>query len=158
MRKKTILQIHYHARKLRGLYRQFFKKNQPWGIRKEHLLTYPEDSLGLTIGQFLQKHRIDLVPQFENHDAAHVLTGIGILFKEEIALKCYMLGNGRHNMFHLASTLGGVLAFPEQYAYFKRHYQQGKKAHPFHHIDFLALLNEPLEGVRKNYLIISIIE
>ncbi|MGL4668828.1 MAG: hypothetical protein ACRCWR_12980, partial [Saezia sp.] len=83
-----------------------------------------------------------------------VLTDIGILFKEEITLKCYMLGNGRHSFFHLASTLGGVLVFPEQFAHFKLHYQQGKKARPFHHIDFLALLSEPIGKVRKNYLIV----
>lgn len=154
MRKKIILKIHYSVRRIRGFYRQFFKKKSPWGKSKIQLLTYPQGSLGRALGEFLEKHPIEIAPQFENHDVMHVLTDIGILFVEEIALKSYLLGNGRHHVFHLLSTVGGVLAYPEKYQYFKYCYLLGKKAQPFHHIDFIELLNHPIEELRANYQIV----
>ena len=153
MRKKIILKIHYCVRSIRGLYRLFVKKSKPWEKNKEQLLTYPQGSLGLSLGEFLEKHHIEIAPQFENHDVMHVLTNMGILFVEEIALKCYLLGNGRHNIFHFLSTAGGVLAYLEKYQYFKYHYLLGKKALPFHNIDFLESLKHPIEEIRKKYLI-----
>lgn len=106
------------------------------------------------MGQLLVKHNIELVPKFENHDAMHVLTNIGITLLEEIALKCYLLGNGRLSLYHLLTTVGGVVLYPQKIPYFMHHYRKGKRAKPFHHIDFEELLGVSVDKLRRRFSII----
>jgi ubiquinone biosynthesis protein Coq4 len=76
-------------------YQRFFKNKITWEIDKDGLYTYPEESLGYHLGQFLQKNNFDIQPKLEDHDIIHVLNNTGISVREEIGMQYYLMGNGK---------------------------------------------------------------
>ena len=132
-------------------YRKYFKTNTPWNITAQTLLTYPESSLGFHLGCFLITYDFSSQPQLEDHDVFHVLTGSGVSVPEEVAMQYYLIGNGKHSMYGVAVIVLGSLLFPDELRRFVSAYKKGRTAHPFHQLDFLLLLQQPLKHLKTTF-------
>jgi len=127
-------------------------KNHHLKMGRYELLSLPENTLGFALGSFLINH--DFEQQPENHDAIHVLTGIGISVIEEIGMQYYLLGNGKRNLQQLLLIAAGTLRFPSQLPYFLSQYQKGRQAHYFHYLDFSSMLTIDVATIRQTFKIL----
>lgn len=134
-------------------YEKFIKKNKPWDIRQQDLLQFPKESLGFHLGCFLSAHNFELQAKFEDHDIFHVLTNIGTTVPEEIGMQCYLFGNGKRSLYLFIGMLPGALFYLDRISYFIRQYKRGRKAKPFHGLDYLTKLLVPLKTLRESFLI-----
>jgi len=126
-----------------------FKNHEAWGVTTNELLTYPTDTLGRHLGEFLHKNGFELIPKVERHDAYHTLTGYGTNVEDEIALQCLCFGNGKRSLYLYGAMILGILILPDYWRYYYCSYQIGKNAHPFHHFDYKKLLNVNIHDFRS---------
>ncbi len=146
-----IMEYLYEGSKLP--YQRFIKKSVPWTVSASELITYPNTSLGFHLGCFLLKYRFELQPKLENHDVFHVLTETGISVPEEIGMQYYLLGNGKRSIYGYAVILLGTLLYPDYIRYFSSTFKKGKKALPFHQLDFSKLLQQSISRFKTTFLI-----
>ncbi|WP_264537137.1 hypothetical protein [Flavobacterium sp. N1736] len=132
-------------------YQKYFKKSTPWEIDKDELLQYPKDSLGFGLGQFLNKNHFDMQPKLEDHDIIHVLTNTGISVAEEIGMQYYLLGNGKKSLYLYVVIISGTPFYISQIRYFFQQYKKGKRALPFHYLDFSKMLSIPVQSIQKTF-------
>lgn len=134
-------------------YQKYFKKNEPWNIAKNELMNYPEESLGLGLGNFLNKHHFDIQEKLEDHDIIHVLTNTGISVYEEIGMQYYLFGNGKRSLYLFMVTLSGIIFYPKKIKYFIQQYKKGKEALPFHYLDFSKMLSLSVQTIQQTFKI-----
>jgi ubiquinone biosynthesis protein Coq4 len=134
-------------------YQRIFKNKMAWDIDKQGLLSYSDETLGYCLGQFLQKNNFDIQPKLEDHDIIHVLTDTGISVREEIGMQYYLLGNGKKSLYLHLVILAGTLFYPTHINYFIKEFRKGKKAHPFHYLDFSKMLLIPIETIQQTFKI-----
>ncbi len=132
-------------------YQKYFKKSIPWEIDKDKLLQYPKDSLGFGLGDFLNKNHFDMQPKLEDHDVIHVLTNTGISVADEIGMQYYLLGNGKKSLYLYVVILSGTPFYITEIKYFLQQYKKGKRALPFHYLDFSKMLSVPVESIQKTF-------
>jgi len=135
-------------------YQRFIKKNEPWPVDLPDLMQYPNASLGFHLACFMLKHNFEIQPKLEDHDVFHVLTNTGITVPEEISMQYYLWGNGKRSIYQIGVMTLGTLLYPDYIKLFRTAYIRGKSAHMFHQIDFLRLLNQPIETIKSTFRII----
>lgn len=145
LRKKL---IEWLFEKSQEVYTYLFKKHEAWGIYRAELLTYPSDSIGKHLGEFLERNGFELIAKVERHDAYHTITGYGTKVEDEIALQCLCFGNGKRSPYLLGAIILGVMILPDYYKYYYRSFHIGKDANPFHHFDFKKLLRVSIHVFR----------
>ena len=134
-------------------YQKYFKKNAPWEIDKSQLMDYPEGSLGRGLGNFLYKNHFDIQEKLEDHDIIHVLTNTGISVYEEIGMQYYLFGNGKRSLYLFMVILSGTVFYPNKLQYFIKQYKRGKRALPFHYLDFSKMLLKPIYTIQQSFKI-----
>lgn len=149
--KDKLFELFYRLSKVP--YQHFLKKNAPWSVTKEELLTYPEKTLGNDLGIFLTVNHFTMEPKLEDHDVMHILTGIGTSVKEEIAMQFYLLGNGKRSAYLFMVVLIGTLFYPFEISFFHSYYKRGRRALAFYYLDYSKLLLQPTENIRKTFKI-----
>ncbi|MEX0290544.1 MAG: hypothetical protein AB3N14_15675 [Flavobacteriaceae bacterium] len=134
-------------------YQKYFKKTDPWTQSAQELLQYPEGTLGFHLACFLLKHHFELQPKLESHDVFHVLTDTGISVPEEISMQYYLLGNGKRSLYLFTVIVLGTSLYPDELSRFYKAYQRGRRALPFHQLDFSRLLFQPIKRIQSAFLI-----
>ncbi|WP_276380527.1 hypothetical protein [Flavobacterium sp. H4147] len=134
-------------------YQKYFKKNEPWDIDQASLLHYPEGSLGFGLGNFLYRNHFEIQEKLEDHDIIHVLTNTGISVYEEIGMQYYLLGNGKKSLYLFLVIASGTIFYPKRMHYFIQQYKRGKKALPFHYLDFSKMLFIPVQTIQQTFKI-----
>lgn len=132
-------------------YQKYFKKNEPWDIDKSNLMSYPEESLGFGLGNFLYKHHFDIQEKLEDHDIIHVLTNTGVSVYEEIGMQYYLLGNGKKSLYLFMVITTGTIFYPKRMSYFIQQFKRGKKANAFHYLDFSKMLFMPIQTIQQTF-------
>ena len=110
LRKQLIEWLFENSQKV---YTNLFKNHEPWGIYREELLTYPDESFGKHLGLFLAKNNFELIAKVERHDAYHTLTGYDTNVEDEIALQCLCFGNGKRSMYLYGAMILGIIILPD---------------------------------------------
>ena len=146
-----ILEIAYELSK--RPYQRFFKKGQPWPLGLPDLMQFPKASLGFHVACFMLKHNFELQPKLEDHDVFHVLTATGVSVSEEIGMQYYLWGNGKRSVYQIGVMLVGLLVFPDHIKLFHTEYLRGKSAHKFYQLEFLKLLDQPLQLIKSTFQI-----
>lgn len=130
-------------------YRKYFKKKKrQWQFTEEQLLSFKQDSLGRTLGEFYKKHGFRMIPKMENHDVYHLITDCSTNIQDEIAMQYLLFGNGKRSAYLLGVLALGTVIFPE---YFKRYinaYKKGRRMRTFHHWDFEELLGQNFDHLK----------
>lgn len=147
LRKKIIEWLFSKSQKI---YTSMFKKHQPWGIYREELLTYPDESFGKHLGLFLDKNNFELISKVERHDAYHTLTGYGTKVEDEIALQCLCFGNGKRSLYLYGAVILGIIILPDYLKFYYNSYCIGRNANAFHHYDYKKLLNVSIHKFRES--------
>ena len=123
-------------------YRKFFKRHKrKWEFTEEQLLLFQEDSLGRTLGEFYKKHGFRMIPQMENHDVYHLITGCSTKMVDEIKMQYLLFGNGKCSAYLLGVLLLGTAVYPEKIADYLKAYRKGRKMSAFHNWDFEKILS-----------------
>lgn len=149
MRKLRKKLIEWLFDKSQKIYTNMFKNHEPWGIYRAELLTYPIDSIGRHLGEFLERNGFELIAKVERHDAYHTITGYVTNVEDEIALQCLCFGNGKRSPYLYGAIILGVMILPDYFGYYYRSYQIGKNANPFHHFDYKKLLKVEINEFRR---------
>jgi ubiquinone biosynthesis protein Coq4 len=135
--------------KMLALHHSFYSgKRASWNITRANLLQYPTGSLGRELALFLEKENFHSIPTIERHDVFHLLFGFETHVKDEIAMLCFLVGNGKRTPFTLLSAIGASLIYPENYFYFIRHFKRGRHAMNICNWDFRPFLNENIYELR----------
>lgn len=148
MRDQFIEKMYEYSKKP---YQRFFKNKKAWNIDKQELLSYPEETLGYHLGQFLHKNNFDIQPKLEDHDIIHVLTNTGISVREEIGMQYYLLGNGKNSVYMYLVILAGTIFYPTHINYFIKEFHRGKKAFEFHSLDFSKMLLISISTMKQTF-------
>ncbi|MCV9929184.1 hypothetical protein OIU83_16075 [Flavobacterium sp. LS1R49] len=134
-------------------YQKYIKKNVPWEINKTELLTFPKESLGYRLGDFLRRNNFDIQAKLEDHDIIHVLTNTGTTVIEEIGMQYYLLGNRKKSLYLFMVILSGTIFYPTRLGYFFKQYKKGRNAMPFYYLDFSKMLLTPISSIQKTFKI-----
>jgi ubiquinone biosynthesis protein Coq4 len=145
------LLIEYLYRTIKIPYQFFFKKNKKWTISTKEMLLLPQESLGFHYACFLIHNNFTIQKNLEEHDAYHVLTKIGTTVLDEIYLQFYLIGNGKKSLFVFIVISTGILFYPNKSKRFRLYYQKGKQAHPFYHLNFQKILNQPISKIQQSF-------
>ena len=133
----------------KGAYTKWFKRNTPsWELNINDLQIYNEPSLGKHMHHFLIQEGFSLMEKHESHDVFHVLTDYGTSKEDEIAMQCFLYGNGKKTLYMTLSILTGLVILPEFMRLFYRAYLRGKQAFPMYHLNYKPLLNYPLHKLK----------
>lgn len=145
-RKQLIEWLFEHSQRI---YTKMFKKHESWGIYRAELLTYPKNTFGNHLGQFLKRNNFELIAKVERHDAYHTLTGYGTKVEDEIALQCLCFGNGKRSLYLFGAMILGIVILPDYATYYYRSYCIGKASNSFHHFDYKKLLKVDINQFRS---------
>jgi len=145
--RETILVWLYDKSKM--IYANHFKKALAWDEDKASLLSYPKESLGFALGKFLDKNHFTMEPKLESHDVFHTIIGFDTKIEDELAMQYFLMGNGKRSVYMFMALIPGSFLFPEQWNYFKKSFQNGKRTPPFSHWNFYKLLNTSLEEIQQ---------
>lgn len=130
-------------------YTKWFKRNkQPWNININDLQQFNPRSLGQNLFLFLTNEGFNIMDKHESHDVFHLLTNYGTSKKDEIAMQCFLFGNGKKTVYTLFSIGIGVCILPEFYRCFYKAYLRGKEAFPMYYLNYKPLLNYPLHHLK----------
>lgn len=122
-------------------YRKYFKKKKrQWQFNEKQLLSFREDSLGRTLGDFYHDHGFRMIPKMENHDVYHLITDLGTHIQDEIAMQYLLFGNGKRSAYLLGVLALGTMVFPEYFRTYLKAFRKGQRMRPFYDWDFEALL------------------
>ena len=124
-----------------------------WEIGKHELLSYPDETIGCHLGQFLQKNNFEMQPKLEDHDVIHVLTNTGVSVRKEKGMQYYLFGNGKKSLYLYLVLLAGSAFYPTHLNYFFKEYYKGKKALHFHYLDFSKMLLLPISTIQQTFKI-----
>ncbi len=124
-------------------------KRKAWKVTQAELATYPQNSLGKDLSEFLTANNLQLMPKAEFHDVYHVLLGFGTTMREETCIQFVSMGNGNYSLPHLAANFTSLLFYPEHWGDFKDAFMRGRKAARFYDLDFENLLKMPTSRLRE---------
>lgn len=122
----------------------FGTKDKNWNISTAELLTFPENSLGKALGEFLAKDGLEPLAGAEYHDAQHVLLDYSVSFKDEVALQFFLHGNGKRSIASVSTMIGAWCILPTQWKYLRRAYARGKQAADISALNLRTLLSRDL--------------
>ncbi len=131
------------------LYIKWFKQGRPaWQKSSAELMAYPDGTLGKTLGHFLQRNEIHLIPKLENHDVFHVLLDYDTHAVAESQMQFCLIGNGKRSLYAIGTAVVASFTFPEYWGSFRRAYRRGKELRRFYRWYFEYLLDEPIEEMK----------
>ena len=71
-----------------------FRRPTFWPYTLEELRQFPPGTLGAELAAFLDIRHLNFLPQYETHDAIHLLLNYDTTVTDELRLQAFMLGNG----------------------------------------------------------------
>lgn len=131
------------------IHARLYEKRQPWNIRMEDLIQYPEGSLGNELGNFLRKEELQPVPRVERHDAFHILLDFTTHLYDESAMQFFLIGNGKTSPFTLGTAAFSGLMLPDQWNNFNLQFKRGRKARSIAKWNFKELLYDDFSDLKK---------
>lgn len=130
-------------------YRKYFKKKKrQWQFNEKQLLSFNEDSLCRTLGEFYHNHGFRMIPKMENHDVYHLITDCSTNIQDEIAMQYLLFGNGKRSAYLLGVLALGTIVFPEYFKTYIKAFRKGQSMRAFHHWDFEELLWQNFDNLK----------
>jgi ubiquinone biosynthesis protein Coq4 len=117
-------------------------------VQQQYLQTLPPGTLGRGVADLLQRHHLQLIPHYEDHDLKHVLLGYDMTPEDELKLKAFMCGNGDLSVTSVGFLALGLLT-PELWPQLAAHYRRGRRTQPVRHWRLLEYAAHDLEPLRQ---------
>jgi hypothetical protein len=102
------------------------RRPAPWPVPLDTLRGWPPATWGSELAAFLDARGLGFLPQYEAHDAFHVLLGYDTSVEGELHLQAFMVGNGSASLAGRILYLLGCLLMPEHWAQLRCHEQRGR--------------------------------
>ena len=133
----------------KSTYTKWFKhKQSSWNINMADLRSLKEPTLGKHLFHFLNTHGFVIMDKHESHDIFHILTDYSTSKEEEVAMQCFLFGNGKKSLYMVLSILVGIIILPEFSPLFYKAYTRGKNAFPLYQLNYKPLLHCPLHKLK----------
>lgn len=133
----------------KSTYTSLFKKSKiSWNLDRSNLRQYKAKSLGLHLYNFLKLEGFNLMGKHETHDVFHVLGEFKTTIEEEIAMQCFLFGNGKRTLYMALSIGIGLILIPEFGKLYLESYKRGKQAFPIYQLNFKPLLPYSIQYLR----------
>lgn len=129
------------------------EKGQKTTVTMNELISYPKDSLGFHLGNYLFSNSTEPNPVPEKEDIYRTLITNENSEREHIAVHYYLFGNGNLQLQTLLVMVTGLVFYPLSLSYFYSRYRKGKKALRFHDVNHFKMLHLPLERIKDTFLI-----
>ena len=152
-----IIQIHqkinsWVAQKLGPTVFCYGEKKECWNISTNELLSYPEKSVGKSLGLFLNEQGMEPLAKAEYHDVQHILFNYSMSFVDEVALQFFLRGNGIKTIATLLTCTGAWFILPFHWSYLKKSYSKGQQYKNVSVLNHKNILNENLEQLKVSLL------
>ncbi len=123
--------------------------------REERLCRCAVGTVGRALRGFLAARGLHLVPGYERHDLKHVLFGFGTDPPDEMRMQAYMWGNAP---LGLDSALGVLFLVwtPDIWRELPALCRRGRAAPRLDRLDFDAVMDADLEGLRQRLGIVAL--
>lgn len=92
-------------------------------------------TVGNDLAQMLDRHKLQLVPWFYEHDLNHLILGYGMESDEELCMQAYLIGN-RYYKWQCFVFLSSAVIVPSIWPSLWKHFQLGRTCRSVHAIDF----------------------
>jgi ubiquinone biosynthesis protein Coq4 len=92
------------------------------------LRQFPPGTLGAELAAFLDTRHLNFLPQYETHDAIHLLLNYDTTVTGELRLQAFMLGNGSASFAGRVLLILGFILLPELWAQLKKDFSRGRKS------------------------------
>ncbi len=122
-------------------------------ITLDELISFPPGTLGNKLGHFLFDNSYEAEPIPEKEDIYRLLITKEISNKEEIAMHCYLFGNGAQSLQTVFTIITGTLFYPQCLTYFYKRYRDGKNALRFYDLDCFCMLHLPVDKIKDAFMI-----
>ncbi len=109
----------------------------------------PDSSGGALLLQFLHRHNLHLLPDYESHDIKHALLGYPATEEGEASLQYFFYGNGQRSFPVLITVLVTFVIMPEYHAAFRKAYRRGLATPRLGGVDWFGMLPQPAEDIRQ---------
>lgn len=154
---KYIIQIHqkinsWVAQKLGPTVFCYGTKKECWNVSTNELLSYPEKSVGKTLGMFLNEQGMEPLEKAEYHDVQHILFNYSMSFVDEVALQFFLRGNGIKTIATVLTSTSAWFILPFHWGYLKKSYSKGQQYKNVSIINRKTILNENLEELKMSLL------
>ena len=123
-------------------------KKESWNLSTQQLLSFPNDTVGRALGEFLQKQEVEPLSKAEFHDVQHVLFDFSISFVDEVALQFFLRGNGIKTIASVTTTIGAWFILPFHWQYLKSSYQKGQQYNCVSVINTKSILQQNIHQVK----------
>jgi hypothetical protein len=128
---------------------KIIRKPEVFPYSREELGSFPDNSLGKDLVEFLDKKELDLLPYYARHDIKHILLDYDTTDEGEGCLQCFMLGNGHVSFPVLATVLYGFITMPEYWGAFVKAYRRGRKSVPIADWNWFGILDQRTELLKQ---------
>jgi hypothetical protein len=91
------------------------------------LLQMRPGSFGFALGKHMQKHKLEFIPGFEEHDMKHLLLGYEVTVPGEIRLSAFEYGTGNRSFMTISVFFLGIPLATELWPTLLRDYRHGKR-------------------------------
>ncbi len=136
------------------------KHKKAWKYKINDLRNFPSGSLGKEMANFLDQHRIDLIPKAERHDVFHILTGYHITPEEETMMQFWLLGNRKFTPYTIGTCIIGFILIPEHWSSFIQAIKKGMQSPCISNWDFESMLyinlNQIIHKIHFSYPTLSL--
>jgi hypothetical protein len=126
-----------------------FRKPKPWYFSHAELRDFPEGTLGKELADLLDRQGYKLLPNYEHHDAKHVLLKYSMDEEGEVYMQFFFLGNRRYSFPVLSTVAAGLVLMPDKWRGFFREFQKGRKIPPINAWNIGALVTKRTVDVRR---------
>lgn len=129
---------------------QFLFPSKKHQLQLDALRKLEEGTVGRAVADFLDRHRLGLIPKFESHDLKHILLGYGATVEDELKMQAFLWGNGNRSL-PCFLFLSMSLLTPYLWRDLRKAFRRGKGAKSIYHLQIEDCQHLSIEAVRKAY-------
>lgn len=122
-------------------------------VNVNELKSYPNNSLGFHLGQYLFTKEFQPQTTFKKEDVYNLLITKNTSVEEQFGMYFYLFGNGNKSFDTLYQMMVGLLDYPFHIKHFYQRYKDGKNALRFYDLDHYKMLHLPIEKIKDTFLI-----
>jgi len=149
---RTLAERFIDSYKLYGVIKplQFFLGGKYYRQKLAYMRELPVHTVGYELAQILDRHQLQLIPKFEEHDLKHLILGYGMSTEEELGMQAYLLGNGSRKLSCIL-FLSSAILLPSLWRYLYQEFKKGRSKVSIRKISLYICMHEPLSVIRKKY-------
>ena len=130
-----------------------FRIGLPWKTDFSDLQSFPDETWGRKLYEFLAKRNLSFLPKYEHHDALHVLLDYDTTVIGEARLQAFMVGNQTPTFAGRGLYLLSMVMMPEHWKNVSCDRQRGVTSRPINWTAVEDALSFPLSDVRNEWCI-----